>query len=224
MFKKVLSFMVFLTMMFATQTNVWAAAIHTQDQLAVQDEIIQVANPQMDLLKATEPFQMAAAKGIGGMDIQPWFWALSIVVSGLGQFLMGDILKGILFFLAPVILFIVLGIVGSVIASAAIASAATAAATGNLSGLTGAAGAAAGGAGIFTIVGYVIIIGIYAWNVIDAFFMNQDKMKSASLEDQMKAAQELQDKLQGMMALADKAQLITYEHGASALNYRLSNF
>lgn len=209
MLKRIAAFMVLLTMVFAFQSNVWAAAIHAQDTVvASAEEVIRLAeNPQMALLN--DHFSIAAATGFGGMKIEPWFWVLSIPVAGLGQFLMGDMVRGLLFFFAPVLLGVAAGVLVPILVGGA-------AATGNLAG-------AAGMAGIISMVIYAAVLGIWIWNVVDAYFMNQSKLGMASLEEQQKMAAELEHKLTAMVKFVEENQLVAYESGV-ALKHRMAAF
>ena len=97
MLKRISAVMVMLTVVFAFQSSVWAAAIHASDMAPQHTDVIKLAeNPQLAAIN--QDVQLLNATGFGGMKIEPWFWALSIVIPGLGQFLMGDIVKGLLFF------------------------------------------------------------------------------------------------------------------------------
>jgi hypothetical protein len=85
MLKRIAAFFVLLTMMFAFQGNVWAAAANAGDAMAGQQtEVIALAeNPQLAALN--EDIQLLGATGFGGMKIEPWFWVLSIPIAGLGS-------------------------------------------------------------------------------------------------------------------------------------------
>lgn len=209
MLKRIAAFMVLLTMVFAFQSNVWAAAVHAEDTVNPSaEEVIRLAeNPQMALLN--DNFQMAAATGFGGMKIESWFWILSIPVAGLGQFLMGDMVRGLLFFFAPVLLGAAAAILVPILVGGA-------AATGNVAG-------AAGMASIIGMVIYAAVLGIWIWNVVDAYFMNQSKLGMASLEDQQKMAAELEKKLSALLKFAEENQLVAYESGLG-LNHRVAAF
>ncbi len=208
MLKRIAAFMVLLTMVFAFQSNVWAAAVHAEDTVAPSaEEVIRLSeNPQMALLNDNLP--VAAATGFGGMKIESWFWILSIPVAGLGQFLMGDMMKGLLFFFAPVLI----GIAWSVIAGILVA--------GSLTNPAGAVGAA-GMVGTISLVVYAAILGIWIWNVVDAYFMNQTKM--ASIEDQQKMAAELEQKLIAMIKFTEENQVVALD-GGFGLNHRVAAF
>jgi hypothetical protein len=208
MLKRIAAFMVLLTMVFAFQGNVWAAAVNAEDTMATQQaEVISLAeNPQMAALN--EDIQLLGATGFGGMEIKPWFWALSIVIPGLGQFLMGDIVRGLLFFFAPTIIAIAAGVIGPILIGGA-------AATGN-------AAAAAGTAGI---VGLVLTIGalaVYIWNIVDAYFMNQEKVGMSSIDPMEKAA-ELHEQVAKVAEVLQKNQIVASQNGLG-INSQLATF
>jgi hypothetical protein len=212
MLKRLAAFMVLLTMVFAFQSNVWAAAVHAQDTATpVAEEVFRLSeNPQLALL--TEQMPLAAATGFNGMKIESWFWVLSIPVAGLGQFLMGDMMKGLLFFFAPILLSVAAGILVPILMGASLT--------------TGNPGAVAGAAGLAGTIGLIVwagVLGIWIWNVLDAYFMNQSKMGMASLEEQEKMAAELERKLTALARFAQENQLVAYQDGLG-LNHRLAAF
>jgi hypothetical protein len=211
MLKRIAAFMVLLTMVFAFQSNVWAAAVHAEDSVAPSaEEVIRLTeNPQLALL--TDNLPVTAATGFSGMKIESWFWLLSIPIAGLGQFLMGDMWRGILFFLAPVIIGIAWSVIAGILVAGSIA-------TGNAAGAVGAAGLV----GTLSLVVYAAILGIWIWNVVDAYFMNQTKM--ASIEDQQKFAAEMEQKLVAMIKFADENQIVASNFGGLGVNHRLAAF
>jgi hypothetical protein len=210
MLKRIAAFMVLLTMVFAFQSNVWAAAVHAEDTVAPStEEVIRLSeNPQMALLNDNLP--VAAATGFGGMKIESWFWILSIPIAGLGQFLMGDMMKGLLFFFAPVLIGIAWSVIAGILVAGSVAS-------GNAAGALGAAGMV----GTISLVVYAAILGIWIWNVVDAYFMNQTKM--ASIEDQQKMAAELEQKLIAMIKFTEENQVVALD-GGFGLNHRVAAF
>lgn len=208
MLKRIAALMVMFTMVFAFQSNVWAAAVHAEDTLmAQQTEVIALAeNPQLAALN--EDLQLLGATGFGGMKIEPWFWALSIVIPGLGQFLMGDVVRGLLFFFGPTLFAIAGTVVGGILLSAA-------AGTGN-------AAAAAGTAGIVGLVLSLGALAIYIWNVVDAYFMNQEKVGMASIDHMDRAAQ-LQVEVAKVAEFVQKNQLVASQNGLG-VNSQLATF
>lgn len=208
MLKRIAALMVMFTMVFAFQSNVWAAAVHAEDTLmAQQTEVIALAeNPQLAALN--EDLQLLGATGFGGMKIEPWFWALSIVIPGLGQFLMGDVVRGLLFFFGPTLFAIAGSVVGGILLSAA-------AGTGN-------AAAAAGTAGIVGLVLSLGALAIYIWNVVDAYFMNQEKVGMASIDHMDRAAQ-LQVEVAKVAEFVQKNQLVASQNGLG-VNSQLATF
>ncbi|MGV3524385.1 MAG: hypothetical protein ACO1RX_09175 [Candidatus Sericytochromatia bacterium] len=208
MLKRIAALMVMFTMVFAFQSNVWAAAVHAEDTLmAQQTEVIALAeNPQLAALN--QDLQLLGATGFGGMKIEPWFWALSIVIPGLGQFLMGDVVRGLLFFFGPTLFAIAGTVVGGILLSAA-------AGTGN-------AAAAAGTAGIVGLVLSLGALAIYIWNVVDAYFMNQEKSGMASIDHMDRAAQ-LQVEVAKVAEFVQKNQLVASQNGLG-VNSQLATF
>ncbi len=208
MLKRIAAFMVLLTMVFAFQSNVWAAAVHAEDTVAPSaEEVIRLSeNPQMALLNDNLP--VAAATGFGGMKIESWFWILS-VIPGLGQFMMGDMWRGILFFIAPILLSVVWSIIAGILVAGAI--------SGGAAGVTGFAAIAP----TIGLIVYLASLGIWIWNLVDAYFMNQTKM--ASIEDQQKMAAELEQKLIAMIKFTEENQVVALD-GGFGLNHRVAAF
>ncbi|MBT9548856.1 MAG: hypothetical protein IV090_26790 [Candidatus Sericytochromatia bacterium] len=208
MLKRIAAFMVLLTMVFAFQSNVWAAAVHAEDTVAPSaEEVIRLSeNPQMALLNDNLP--VAAATGFGGMKIESWFWILS-VIPGLGQFMMGDMWRGILFFIAPILLSVVWSIIAGILVAGAI--------SGGAAGVTGFAAIAP----TIGLIVYLASLGLWIWNLVDAYFMNQTKM--ASIEDQQKMAAELEQKLIAMIKFTEENQVVALD-GGFGLNHRVAAF
>lgn len=208
MLKRIAAFMVLLTMVFAFQSNVWAAAVHAEDTVAVStEEVIRLSeNPQMALLN--DNISVAAATGFGGMKIESWFWILS-VIPGLGQFMMGDMWRGILFFIAPILLSVVWSIIAGILVAGAI--------SGGAAGVTGFAAIAP----TIGLIVYLASLGLWIWNLVDAYFMNQTKM--ASIEDQQKMAAELEQKLIAMIKFTEENQVVSLD-GGLGLNHRVAAF
>lgn len=204
MFKRIAGFMVVLSMVFAFQASAWAAAANAQDTTMIQQsEVIALAeNPQLAALNSD--LQLLGATGFGGMKIEPWFWALSIVVPGLGQFLMGDMVKGLLFFFGPTLV----GIAASVVTGVLVSMFASNPSIVGILPLIG------------TILG-LLALAVYVWNVVDAYFMNQEKTGMASIEslDMEKLSQEIQR----IAEFAQKNQIVALEGGA-ALNHQVATF
>ncbi len=200
MLKRIAAFMVLLTMVFAFQGNVWAAAVNAEDTMAQQSEVIALAeNPQLAALN--EDIQLLGATGFGGMKIEPWFWILSIPVAGLGQFLMGDVVRGLMFFLAPTIIAIALTVLTPLM-------------------LTNTAMV-----GVWGIVGLVVpllILGLWVWNVVDAYMMNQSKVGMSSIDEMEKMAQ-LREEMTKIASFMEKNQLVAYQGGAG-INSQLATF
>lgn len=204
MLKKFATFMVLVTMFFAFQSSAWAAAIHADDTVATSaEQVISLEqNPQLALLNAD--LNVLPATGFNGMKVQPWFWLLSIPVPGLGQFLMGDMMKGLLFFFAPTILYAAFSVISGILVTGAVA---------------GGAGGVAGLAGIMPTIGlavYAIVLGIWVWNVWDAYMMNQAHTGMASVED-------LKKQLAAVTKFMEENKLVS-AHDGVALNHRLATF
>jgi len=203
MLKRIAAVMVMLTMVFAFQSSVWAAAIHADDMAPQQTDVIKLAeNPQLAAIN--QDIQLLNATGFGGMKIEPWFWALSIVIPGLGQFLMGDVVKGLLFFFGPTILAIAGPIIGGILVSGAVA--------------TGNGAAAAGTAGIVSLVLTLGALALYIWNVVDAYFMNQSHSGMSSIDSEKLAAD-----IQKMAETLQKNQIVAMGSGAG-LSHQLATF
>lgn len=126
----------------------WFTPMVAQAAPLDQNVIKLAENPQMIALN--EDIQLFAATGFGGLEIKPWFWALSILIPGLGQFLMGDILKGTIFFLTPVLL---------------------AAAWGGLTLLLATSSPQIWGP--TNVILPLFLLGVWTWNIFDAYYLNQ---------------------------------------------------
>lgn len=201
MLKRIAAFLVLLTMVFAFQGNVWAASAHAGDTIAKQQtEVIALAeNPQLAALN--EDVQLLGATGFGGLKIEPWFWVLSIPIAGLGQFLMGDVVRGILFFLAPTII----GVVWAVLTPILATNAAT--------------------AGVWSVVSILLpllILGVWIWNVVDAYFLNQTKTGMSSIDPMQKAA-ELHEQMTKVAEFMQKNQVVASQ-GGLGVNSQLATF
>lgn len=201
MLKRIAAFMVLLTMVFAFQGNVWAAAVNAEDTASAQQtEIIALAeNPQMAALN--EDIQLLGATGFGGMKIEPWFWVLSIPIAGLGQFLMGDVVRGILFFLAPTIVIVAYTVLAPILATNT---------------------ATAGVWGVLGILLPLVILGIWIWNVVDAYFLNQSKVGMSSIDPMMKA-EEMHEQMTKVAEFLQKNQIVASQ-GGMGVNSQLATF
>src|SRR5688572_10093852 len=96
---------------FAIHSPAWAAAVNTQP---AQPAAVEMAlTPQQ---QAAVEMMLAQAEGRKPLiKVESWTWLFSIV-PGLGQVLMGDLIRGLLFFLAPVAISIVGGILVTALA------------------------------------------------------------------------------------------------------------
>lgn len=198
MLKRIAAFMVLLTMVFAFQGNVWAAAAHAEDTMAKQQtEVIALAeNPQLAALN--QDVQLLGATGFGGIKIEPWFWVLSII-PGLGQFMMGDVVRGILFFLGGAIVSIVWTILGLTI------------------------GAAVPQVwGVLSLLLPLVLLGVWIWNLVDAYFMNKAKTGMSSIDPMEKAA-EMREQLTRVAEFMQKNQVVATE-GGLGVNSQLATF
>lgn len=129
----------------ALHSPAWAAAVNAKPVPAVEELVLTEQQAA-----AMEAMMVAAATGNKPlMKVESWTWLLSII-PGLGQVVMGDLLKGIMFFLAPIVISIVGGI------------------------LIGALALATGGWGwIATSLLPLISLAVWVWNLWDAYQMNQ---------------------------------------------------
>lgn len=201
MLKRFAAFFVLLTVVFAFQGNVWAASVHAEDSMAKQQtEVIALAeNPQLAALN--EDIQLLGATGFGGMKIESWFWVLSIPIAGLGQFLMGDVVRGIMFFLAPVAISVIWAVLTPIFATNA---------------------ATVGIWGIVSIILPLLLLGVWIWNVVDAYFMNKSKTGMSAIDPMQKAA-ELHDQMTKVAEFMQKNQVVASE-GGLGLKSQLATF
>lgn len=198
MLKRIAAFMVLLTMVFAFQGNVWAAAAHAEDTMAQQQtEVIALAeNPQLAALN--QDVQLLGATGFGGIKIEPWFWVLSII-PGLGQFMMGDVVRGILFFLGGAIVSVVWTILSLTIGTAIPQV-----------------------WGVLSLLLPLVLLGVWIWNLVDAYFMNKAKTGMSSIDPMEKAA-EMRDQLTRVAEFMQKNQVVATE-GGLGVNSQLATF
>jgi len=197
MLKRIAAIMLTLAMVFGIQSAVFAATDYVEaTNTAQQSEVIRLAeNPQLAALN--EDLQLLNATGFGGMKIEPWFWLLSIVIPGLGQFLMGDTVKGIMFFLANAII----GILYT--ASAVILT-------------TLGLGAVAGVIGIIL---PLVLLGVYLWNVYDAYMMSGQTMGMTAIDTEKMAAD-----IQKIAEFAQKNQLVASANNGIGVNHQVAAF
>lgn len=196
MLKRIASIMLTLAMVFGIQSAVFAATDYVEATSTTQSEVIRLAeNPQLAALN--EDLQLLNATGFGGMKIEPWFWLLSIVVPGLGQFLMGDMVKGIIFFLAGTIIGVVSALAGTLLVSLGLGAA----------------------AGIIGIILPLVFLGVYLWNIYDAYMMNQKTSGMSSIDTEKVAAN-----LQKIAEFAQKNQLVASANNGIAVNHQLATF
>jgi hypothetical protein len=198
---------------------------HAASPAQTQSETIALsANPWLAELNQTEP---VAPLGLGGIQIQPWMWLLSVPVSGLGQLVMGDPIRGLLFFLvSPLFLWLIFYPLPGLF-SQLNGGFRPAIQSGNFS-----TQAFAPTFGIEILLGALAVIGVWIWNIVDAIQMNERLLSASSKQaeeinpeemnpEEMK--QELQAKLDAFMTLAENNQL---QMGATGpyLNHRLLYF
>ncbi|MEZ0369553.1 MAG: hypothetical protein ACAI44_10740 [Candidatus Sericytochromatia bacterium] len=93
--KRIQVFFVMIALSFAFQGSVWAAVAQAEATQTPPDIIALAENPQLAALE--QESRPSEAVGMGGIQIQPWFWAFSVLFPGLGQLAMGDI-RGLIFF------------------------------------------------------------------------------------------------------------------------------
>ena len=160
--RSLLSVFLVLTMIFVYQGCAFAADTPPQFfQVASQGEVIRLAeNPQLSRLNTGLQFE---ATGLGGVTVEPWFWLLSTVVPGLGQVLMGEVGKGVLFFLGTALVWLV---------SAFLAIGAT-----FLISMFGGSEqdeAAVTGIALFSLLS---ALAMYGWNIVDAYWTHQELME-----------------------------------------------
>ncbi len=154
-------------------------------------------NPQ---LQAFNPdLQLYTATGIGGLEIQSWFWVMSILLPGVGQILMDDYIRGGIILL-------------SVIAIGAAWGGLTILLATNQPTLWG----------LVNVILPLAILGIWIWNIADAYHLNRDKLQSAAI-DPIQQAEELQLRLSRLMAFMQQNQLIAHE-GGLGLRSQIASF
>jgi TM2 domain-containing membrane protein YozV len=196
MLKRIAAIMLTLAMVFGIQSAVFAATDYVEATSTQQSEVIRLAeNPQLAALN--EDLQLLNATGFGGMKIEPWFWLLSIVIPGLGQFLMGDTVKGIMFFLANTIIGILYTASAVILTSLGL-------------------GAVAGVVGIIL---PLILLGVYLWNIYDAYMMSGQTMGMSSIDTEKVAAD-----IQKIAEFAQKNQLVASANNGIGVDHMVAAF
>lgn len=197
MLKRIAAIMLTLAMVFGIQSAVFAATDYVEaTNTAQQSEVIRLAeNPQLAALN--EDLQLLNATGFGGMKIEPWFWLLSIVVPGLGQFLMGDMVKGIIFFLSGTIIGVLSALAGTLLVSLGLGAV----------------------AGVIGIVLPLVFLGVYLWNIYDAYMMNQKAVGMSAIDTEKLAAD-----IQKIAEFAQKNQLVAYDFNGLGVHHQLATF
>jgi hypothetical protein len=169
--KKIIAGAVAVCGMMAIHSPAWALAVNNAQPAPIEHRLANgTVMPADQVALAAElgvsPEQFAAvqemvaqANGKPMIKVESWTWILS-VVPGLGQFVMGDMMRGILFFLGSAILPAVLGAV-----------------VGILGAMT------AGFAFILAPIIGLIGLAFWLWNLWDAYQMNQRMLgKSADIQ------------------------------------------
>lgn len=155
----------------AVHSPAWALAVNTApvpmeyrmlDGTPMSAEQVAVAQElgiSPDQMAAVQQMMVAQAAGKPLMKVESWTWILS-VIPGLGQFVMGDMMRGIIIFLiaavVPPVLGIVIGTLGFI--------------TGGLAWI------------VSPIIGLAALV-FWLWNLWDAYSMNQRMMgRSADIQ------------------------------------------
>jgi len=186
MAKRLLVTLVAFVTVFFMQAQVWAAA--NQAEKAVQTESYTVGPSVFYGEDAQAPYQVAGRKmGSGGTDSM--IWLTSILIPGLGQFLMGDLWRGLKFFLIIVGIQVVTAILTTVIGVTAINN------PGNIL-------AGAGMASLLALIGGLAALGVHIWNIIDAYGMSQEMGGVSKLEAEEIA--KLNNEMKEFIAMAQK--------------------
>ena len=174
MAKKLIALFVLLVTFFFANAPVYAAA-NNADKYNMP-----VSQESVILNQAVTPeFQVAGGK------VEPWYWALSFLLPGLGHFFLGEVMRGLMFLAGCILLPVIAGIVATVVGVGSVAAASS---TLNPAAALGGAGLA----GIIGLVGSGLGLALYIWNVVDAYFLNQEKMGSSNaalIERQAKLAE-----------------------------------
>ena len=152
--KRLMVCFVALCAFLALHTPAWAAAVQTHPA-PVAAEQLEFSPAQVAALQD----MVAQSSGKPLIKVESWTWLFSII-PGLGQVLMGDMMRGILFFLGAAILPVAFGIVVSILAAV----------LGPI-------------AGTLAIIGPIIGLAFWLWNLFDAYSMNQALLgKSADIQ------------------------------------------
>jgi len=143
--KFLISLVAFITVFFL-QAQVWAASQNVEK--VTQNQVQTYTIDTSSFLTDEEPIQLSRRMAVGGEAAQ-WLWVASAFIPGLGQLLMGDLWRGIKWFIIVAIAPILVGIVSAVLTA--------------VLGATGLAGLA-GIIGIVALVANLVALGLYLWN------------------------------------------------------------
>jgi len=134
----------------------WAAAMN-------QAPVSLYSQPQIPAEQLAAAEMMLAASGGGKplIPVQEWTWVLSVVVPGLAQVLMGDVLRGVMFFLGVVLIGPILSTIFGILAVGGLAF------LGPFAWIIGT-------------VFWLISLGVWIWNIWDAYSMNQQMLGKRS--------------------------------------------
>jgi hypothetical protein len=170
MYKKFLIMLFSTVILFISQGNVWAAANNINGQTQEKYTLI-----DKDFFSNNETFQLSAVKDYPGNKIA---WIASIFIMGLGQILMGDVMKGLSFYFIDIIVFI-LGIIIFFISPKA-----------------------ASGIPYYWFYTIILVsvtwIAVYIWNIYDAYHMSRE------LNEENKELSLLNEKLSKIMKITNK--------------------
>lgn len=182
--------------------------------VAPSDTIALSANPWLAEL---DPQEKPLPVGLGGIQIRPGMWLLSVPVSGLGQLVMGDPIRGLLFFLVSPALLLLL-----ILGPSFVSNVAQGFGSANQSATSFSTQAVAVVGGIEYWLPLLAVAGIWIWNIVDAYLMNE-RLLSADANAPDQSSQALQKPLAVLMAAAESTRLEIGPDGAF-LNHRFVRF
>ena len=162
--KKFITVIIAFIAVFFSQSQVWASS----ENLKIQTEFNNIQIDKSIFLSLDESPAIIAKRDSQGNNS---IWIASIFFVGLGQILMGDLWRGLKFTL----LVYGIGIIGTVLEAVVTGTSAGTSAGFRLASIIG-------------LVGYIVAIVFYVFNIIDAYKMSQEQVGVSKLNDEQEMA------------------------------------
>ena len=162
--KKFITVIIAFIAVFFSQSQVWASS----ENLKIQTEFNNIQIDKSIFLSLDESPAIIAKRDSQGNNS---IWIASIFFVGLGQILMGDLWRGLKFTL----LVYGIGIIGTVLEAVVTGTSAGTSAGFRLASIIG-------------LVGYIVAIVFYVFNIIDAYSMSQEQAGVSKLNNDQEMA------------------------------------